>query len=85
MHETRHLCFYCLLSAWVRAPDVNDWKELKHLMEYLRSSCKLPLILSADNSGLLKWYMDASFAVHPNMQGNIGGGLTLGCGILLSV
>jgi hypothetical protein len=29
----------------------------------------LPLILSANGSGILKWWVDASFAVHPNMRG----------------
>jgi hypothetical protein len=29
---------------------------------------------------VLKWYVDASFAVHPNMRGHTGGGLTMGRG-----
>jgi hypothetical protein len=29
---------------------------------------------------VLHWYIDASFAVHPNMQGHTGGVLTLGTG-----
>ena len=40
----------------------------------------LPLILSANGSGILKWWVDASFAVHPNMRGHSGGGLSLGRG-----
>jgi hypothetical protein len=31
------------------------------------------------------WYVDASFAVHPNMHGHTGGGLTLGRGFPISV
>ena len=38
----------------------------------------LPLILSANRTGILKWWVDAAFAVHPNMQGHCGGGLSLG-------
>jgi hypothetical protein len=38
----------------------------------------MPLILSANGSGILKWWVDASFAVHLNMRGNSGGGLSLG-------
>jgi hypothetical protein len=30
------------------------------------------------------WYVDASFAVHPNMHGHTGGGLTLGRGFPIS-
>jgi hypothetical protein len=40
----------------------------------------MPLILSANGSGILKWWVDASLAVHPNMRGNPVGGLSLGRG-----
>jgi hypothetical protein len=40
----------------------------------------MPLILSANGCGSLKWWVDASFAVHPNMRGHSGGGLSLGRG-----
>ena len=68
------------LTTRVREPDTSDWKKLTHLMKYLRGTRKLPLILSSNGSGILKWYVDASFAVHPNMRGHSGGGLSLGRG-----
>jgi hypothetical protein len=68
------------LTTRVREPDVDDWKKLKHLMDYLRATKDLPLILGADNTGVMEWFVDASFAVHPNMRGHTGGGLTLGRG-----
>jgi hypothetical protein len=49
-------------------------------MKYIRGTLKLPLILSADGSGILKWWVDSAFAVHPNMRGHSGGGLSLGRG-----
>jgi hypothetical protein len=64
----------------VRAPDTDDWEKLCHLMEYLRGDQEKPLVLSAENDGLLMWYVDASFAVHPNMHSRTGGGLTMGQG-----
>jgi len=75
------------LTTRVRAPDTDDWDKLCHLMEYLRGDHDQPLILilGADNDGLLMWYVDASFAVHPNMPGHTGGGLTLGRGFPISV
>jgi hypothetical protein len=54
-------------------------------MEYLRGDRDRPLVLGADNNGLLMWYVDASFAVHPNMRGHTGGGLTMGRGFPISV
>lgn len=68
------------LTTRVRAPDVDDWRKLEHLVEYLRSTKNMPLILGADNSNVLHWYVDASFAVHANMRGHTGGGLTMGRG-----
>jgi hypothetical protein len=40
----------------------------------------MSLILSANRSGILKWWVDASFVVHPNMRGHSGGRLSLGRG-----
>jgi hypothetical protein len=38
----------------------------------------MTLILSANGSGILKWWVDASFTFHPNMRGHSGGVLSLG-------
>ena len=68
------------LTTRVRAPDKDDEKKLIHLMKYIRGTRRLPLILSATGCGILKWWVDAAFAVHPNMRGHSGGGLSLGRG-----
>ena len=68
------------LTTRVREPDKDDWMKLTHLVKYLRGTRELPLILSAEGSGILKWWIDGSFAVHPNMRGHTGGGLSLGRG-----
>ncbi len=62
------------------SPDIDDWEKLRHLMEYLRKDHAWPQVLGAKNDGLLMWYVDALFAVHPNMHGHTGGGLTMGRG-----
>ena len=70
----------------MRSPDVYDWKNIEHLIEYFRATVDLPLILGADGTGILNWYVDASFAVHANMRVHTGGVLTMGqgCTILSS-
>jgi hypothetical protein len=68
------------LTTRVRAPDKDDWKKLVHLMRYVSGTHTLPLILSANGTGILKWWVDASFAVHPNLRGHSGGGLSMGRG-----
>jgi hypothetical protein len=52
-------------------------------MKYLRGTSELPLILSADGSGIIQRWIDGSFAVHPNMRGHTGGGLLMGRGFPL--
>ena len=68
------------LTTRVRAPDQQDWDKLSHLMQYLYGTKDLPLILGADGTGIIKWFVDASFAVHPNMRSHTGGAVTLGRG-----
>jgi hypothetical protein len=59
---------------------VDDWRKLGHLITYLRSTRELPLILGANKTGVLHWYVDASFAKHSDMRGHTGGALTMGIG-----
>jgi hypothetical protein len=54
-------------------------------MEYLRGDRERPLILGADNKEMIMWYANALFAVHPNMHGHTGGGMTMGRGFPISV
>jgi hypothetical protein len=64
------------LTTRVRAPDRDDWEKLRHLIEYLRKDNIHPLVLGADNDGLLMWYVDASFAVHPRRGASLCGAKT---------
>jgi hypothetical protein len=68
------------LTTRVREPDQDDWAKLTHLIRYLRGTRTLPLILSAAGTGILKWWVDGSFATHPSMRGHTGGGLSMGRG-----
>ncbi len=73
------------LTMQVRSPNIEDWEKLCHLMEYLRGDRDRPLILGADNEGMLMWYTDALFAVHPNMHGHAGVGMTMGRDFPISI
>ncbi len=44
----------------------------------------MPLTLGATSGRVLHWYVDAAFAVHPNMRGHSEGALTLGLGFPIS-
>ncbi len=69
------------LTTRVRCPDVQDWVKLHHLVKYLRSTVNLPLTLGATSGRVLHWYVEAAFAVNPNMRGHSEGALTLGLGL----
>ena len=73
------------LTTRVSEPTSDDWKKLSHMMRYIRGTKSLPLILSANGSGMLKWWIDGSHGVHPNMRGHTGGGLSMGTGFPISV
>jgi hypothetical protein len=49
-------------------------------MKYLRAIVNMPLTLEADGSNILKWWIDASYAVHPDMRSHTGGVLSVGKG-----
>ena len=55
------------LTARVRDPDKNYCSKLAHIMKHIRGTLKLPLIIDANITGVLKWCMDGSYRVHPNM------------------
>jgi hypothetical protein len=51
-------------------------------MKYLRGSINMPLTLEADSMHIVKWWVDASFAVHPDMKSHTGGVMSLGRGAI---
>ena len=65
----------------VQAPNKEDFSKLVHLIQYLRVTNNIQLTLSGNRSIIIKWWVDASFAVHPNMRGHSVGGLSLGRGV----
>jgi hypothetical protein len=64
----------------VKSPDVDDYKKLHRFMQCLRHTIDLSLTLEADNTKVMKWWIDASFGVHSDIRSHTGGVLTLGKG-----
>ena len=60
------------LAARVRESDNDDWDKLVHIMKYISGTSNLPLILSANGSGILKFWIDGSITVYPKMIGRTG-------------
>ena len=64
----------------MRNPTKYDWKKLLHLLEYVNGTHNDVFTLAADNLSILKWYVDASFAVHPDFRSHTGATFTYGTG-----
>ncbi len=73
------------LCSRVKEPDDLDWENLMQLMKYLNGTRSKVLTLSADDLCVIKWYVDASFAVHDDFKSHTGGTMTMGNGALISV
>lgn len=66
----------------MKSPDEDDYKKLTRVMQYLRATRDMQLTLEASNLNIIKWWMDASFAVHPDMKSHTGAVMTLGRGAM---
>jgi hypothetical protein len=51
-------------------------------LRFLRGSKDDYLTLSADTLHNVRWWVDASYAIHPDMKSHTGGALSLGVGVL---
>lgn len=60
------------LCTQIQEPDEQDWENLIHLMKYLNGTREMILTLSADQLNVMKWYVDALYAVHPDYKRNTG-------------
>ena len=71
------------LTTRVQAPTQQDWKKLVKMMRFLKKTQDVVLSLNVEKM-ILRWYWDASFAVHPDYKSHTGGTLTMGKGCILS-
>ena len=69
-----------ILCTRVKQPRESDWAKLLHLMRFINGTADDKLILRADSLHILKWFVDASFAVHPDFRSHTGIAFTLGKG-----
>ena len=60
-----HLAITALLTR-VRALTTSDWKKLVQVMKFLNGTQDDVLTLKVNDLHVVHWYVDASFAVHPN-------------------
>ena len=59
--------------------------KLGKVIHYLKSTKNDVLTLKADDTRIIKWHVDVSFAVHNDFKSHTGGIMTLGAGAIQTV
>ena len=72
-----------VLSTRVCDPSEEDLEKLRRVCRYLNGTKDLFLCLSIDDLNILKWYVDAAYAVHPDFKSHSGGVLLWGQGTII--
>jgi hypothetical protein len=72
------------LCTRMQAPTLDDQCKLSRVIKYLRKNRSLILTLRADNTNIVKWFVDTAFAVHCNMRSHTGGVMSMGAGAVYS-
>ena len=73
------------LCNWVQDPNEEDWEKHIRLMKYLNGTRDLVLKLSADQLNVLKWFVDAVFAVHVDFKSHTMITMAMGQGAIISM
>jgi hypothetical protein len=70
------------LATRVKECGEDDYKKLRRMIQFLRATKDDFLTLSANSLHSVRWWVDASYAVHPDMKSHTGGALSLGGGVI---
>ena len=70
-HIDKQVVEVSFLSDRVQQPDTDDYNKLGQVTKYLQSTPDMVLQLQGDSN--VKWFVDASYGVHPNTRGHAGG------------
>mgnify|MGYP000305707936 CR=1 FL=1 len=70
------------LCTCVTSCNEDDYKKLKQMLQFLRATKDDYLTLSAHSLHNVRWWVDASYAVHPDMKSHTGGAMSMGLGVI---
>ena len=74
-----------VLTTRVKAPNEADWQKLLRLMKYLNGTKEKVLTLKIEDINMIKWFVDASFAVHDDFKSHTGTIMTMGKGAVQAI
>jgi hypothetical protein len=64
------------VATRVTEQNEGNWKKLVKMMNYLKATKDDVPCMSADDTGTIKWHVDATFAVHKDMKSHTGATMT---------
>ena len=70
------------LCTRVSCSTEEDWLKLKRVLQFVNQTKTDTRTIEADNLSELFTWIDASYAVHPNMRGYTGGAMSFGQGVM---
>ena len=73
----------CFLCTQVSKCTDEDELKLRRLLEYINGTLEIEYTLGADDLCKLQTWVDASYAVHPDMRSHTGGMMSFGTGGLI--
>ena len=74
-----------VLCTRVKEPNQDDWLKLVQGMKFLSQTVQDKLILSVDDLRVVKWWVDASFAVHHDYRSHTGAVMSYGSGAPMTI
>eukprot|EP00957_Ditylum_brightwellii_P062417 4736718-Ditylum_brightwellii.AAC.1 len=95
-HNIANLIFLCqcacpniqtslaFLSTQVKHPNVDDMKKLITMIHYLHATRDIPLTLKEGSLHRMRWWIDALFAMHLDMQSHTRDIVMMGKGAIFS-
>ena len=65
------------LTTRVKELDKDNWGKLKRVILYLNGTRRMKLRLTIEDLAIIKWWINGSHNVHPDMRGHTGGMMRL--------
>ena len=74
-----------VLCTRVKEPNEDDWGKLVQGLRFLLQTLEDKLILRVDDIRLIRWWVDASFATHPDYRSHTGAMMSYGSGAPITI
>ena len=66
-------------------PDEDGWGKLKWVLQYLKGTLHMKLVLSVEKMTTIRWWVDTSYNNHSYYKGHTGMMMSLGRGAAMSM